>query len=218
MFQQKFSIGDEYYKDGLYDEAERYYRLAKECSDRDPSVDIDNKLKDVAYCSTLRKRINDLMLRADILEKQPADLDSEIDSVYWYRSNIIDGLKLLQRKNPADDFCSATSIASLENDLKNSSRYIGGIVTDLEYTNQVLANVIIYGSENENANPKSMVRLGESGADGKFKVQVPNKYTILYFEHGKDKDYNKPVRVNITNGKLYKYHVKLQRRVMRVGF
>jgi len=216
-FNKNFELGNEYFKDGAYQDAVRYYTEASECKDIDADAPLARKLKEAEQYQKIRRMIDDYDRNAMKLNSAQTDnIDSEVDSVYWYSNTAIGLMRHLLKQNPSDKFCSQAEIQKREEELLNSSRMIVGLVTDIEYQNQYLPNVVIYGSEDPKADKKKMMRLGQSDSKGGFRIKVPNRYKVLYFEHT-DKNYNKPLRIDITNGKRYKYHVKLQRKVMGVG-
>jgi len=215
-FNKNFELGNEYFKDGAYRDAVRYYSEASECKDIDPQAPLDNKLKEARQYEKIRNMIDRYDRDAARLDAVHDNIESEVDSVYWCRNTAIGLMRHLLKQNPSDKFCSPAEIQKREENLLNSSRMIGGLVTDIEYQNQYLPNVVIYGSEDPKADKKKMMRLGQTDSKGIFKVKVPNRYKVLYFEHT-DNNYNKPLRIDITDGKRYKYHVKLQRKVMGIG-
>lgn len=217
-FNKNFELGNEYFRDGSYRDAMRYYGEAADCKDRNEAAPLDEKLREAKQYEKARNLIDEYDRNVKRLSTtQKYDITSGVDSVYWYKSRTIDLMRLLLKKNPTDKFCNAEEIAKREEELLNDSRNISGTVSDITYTNQRLPGVIIYGSEDPKADPKKMVKIGQSNSKGEFLIKVPNRYKILYFEHT-DKEYNKPVRVNITDGKKYQYHIKLQRKEVKIGF
>ncbi|PXV65014.1 hypothetical protein CLV62_10812 [Dysgonomonas alginatilytica] len=216
-FNKNFELGNEYFRDGAYTDAIRYYKEAEGCKDRPEGTSLSSKVEEAKRYEKIKSKIDEYDRNVQKLSLfQDEDFDSEVDSMYWYKNTVIALMRHLLKQNPSDKFCANALIEKREEDLLNSSRTIGGLVTDIEYQNQYLSNVIIYGSEDPDADKKKMMRLGQTDTKGIFRIKVPNRYKVLYFEHS-DNNYNKPIRIDITNGKRYKYHVKLQRKVMGVG-
>lgn len=209
-FNKNYELAKEYFRDGLYTEAVNYYDVADNCEDKGSNISLAAEKKKAENCKVLREKINEYDRGANRLREAYA-VQNEIDSVYWYKSTAIDMMRVLLKINPADKFCSQSEIQIRVTELENGSRILVGKTVDAEFQNQVISNIVIYGSENtKEDNVKKMTKLGQTGADGNFAISVPNKFRVLYFED--PREVFKEIKVNITDGKRYSHRVQLRRK------
>lgn len=213
-FSKNFELGNEYFKDGLYSEALNYYDQATQCSDISSDTHLLANRKKTENCKKIRHQIDQYDRNRSRLKENLA-VTVTMDSAYWYANSAIDLMRVLLKINPADNFCSPTEIQRREDELLNGSRILVGQVVDSEFQNQVIHNVIIYGSEKTDEKKNSMTKLGQSGDDGNFVISVPNKFKVLYFED--PRKVFKDVKVDITDGKRYSHRVQLRRKGNTVG-
>lgn len=213
-FSKNFELGNEYFKEGLYSEALNYYDQAALCNDINSGSPLQTNRKKVENCKKIRNQIDQYDRNRSRLKDNLA-VTVTMDSAYWYANSVIDLMRVLLKLNPADNFCSPSEIQKRENELLNGSRILVGQVVDSEFQNQVIHNVIIYGSERSDDKKDRMTNLGQSGEDGNFVISVPNKFKVLYFED--PRKVFKDVKVDITDGKRYSHRVQLRRKGNTVG-
>lgn len=204
-YQGNYDRAVDFLTDGIYTEALKSFKVAKECKDIPADNDIDDRIAKTNNCIKYSNNALRCFEKAETLRKMPNRvITSNQDSVTYFHNLAKRFRGEVLKINPADKVCLKYN-EDYDEILPQIDRVVTGKVVDNLNQSIAIPNVSIYGITN---NGKSEL-LATSGDDGSFSVWVNGKFETVNFVPENNPNYQKPYSQKLELGQHYKLFIKL---------